>query len=115
MRSPPGRRICARPKRASNGAASSTVVRIRRANSSSGRPSITPAAFNVQTFAVIRASTPMLRSKASLVRTSPMSGTLPMVSASSVRIDAAKSGSAEFLLPIGAMRPASRRAPSMRK
>ena len=57
----------------------------------------------------------MLSSNSSLVRTSPMSGTLPMVSGSSVNKDAANRGSAEFLLPMGTMSPASGRPPVMRK
>src|SRR4051812_30918059 len=115
MTSPPGGGITARPKRASSGPASRNEARISslRARSISAPPS-TARAHSATSWSERQSTvTPTLSSSSSIVVTSRMRGTFETTTSSSVSKQAARIGSAAFLLPAGVTLPDSGTPPSM--
>src|SRR6478609_5190803 len=115
MTSPPGGGITARPKRASSGPASRNEARMRSATSlSTIEFSSTPAAHSEMLWFSRRSTrTPTPSSSSSIASTSRICGTLLSTTSSSVRTQAARMGSAAFLLPAGAIVPDSGTPPSI--
>ena len=116
MTSPPGGGMTALPKRASSGPASRKEARIasdftRSIVCSSGRSSACSATECSERHATL---TPSPRRMSSIASTSRMRGTLRTTTSSVVRTDAARMGSAPFLLPAGITVPDSGTPPSMR-
>src|SRR3954469_10033806 len=115
MTSPPGGGSVARPKRASSGPASRNDARISsessRSTSASGPRSAAHSAISCS----LRHSTltPNRSSRAIILRKCWISGTLSMTTSSVVSRQAARIGSAAFLLPAGVTLPGSGTPPSM--
>src|SRR5919198_998302 len=113
--SPPGGGTLARPWRASSGPASRNEARMRLASSSSTSWPISCAWTRSSFCSVHSTSEPSAESSPSMVSTSRMRGTLLSVTSSSVRRQAARIGSAPFLLPEARRRPEIAWPPSMTK
>src|SRR3954469_11546369 len=113
--SPPGGGITARPNRASSGPARRNEARIRSLRSRSMRASDATEAAHNATWCSERQSTltPTLSSSSIIVVTSWIRGTLETTTSSSVSKQAARIGSAAFLLPAGVTLPDSGTPPSM--
>src|SRR4051794_11391842 len=113
--SPPGGGSVARPKRASSGPASRNEARISSdSERSTSASAVTSAAPSGTSWSVRHSTlTPSRSSSAIIVRTSSMSGMLLTTTSSSVSRQAARIGSAAFLLPAGVTLPESGTPPSM--
>ena len=115
-KSPPGGASRAAPRRASSGPRSSTEPRSFPTSTGSGRSVVIDAHLilrvDVPAPSTVAPSPRMISSSTS---TSRIRGTLLMTHSSSLRRQAAISGSAEFLLPSTATLPDSRRPPSILK
>src|SRR4051794_32114691 len=113
--SPPGGGSVARPKRASSGPASRNEARISSdSERSTSASAVTSAAPSGTSWSVRHSTlTPSRSSSAIIVRTSSMSGMLLTTTSSSVSRQAARIGSAAFLLPAGGTGPDSGTPPSM--
>ena len=100
-KSPPGGAMCARPVRASSGPSSSTEPRSRPTRPRSGESVVS---FGVRMRSVVvpmpSTSAPRSRSSRAITSTSPMRGTLVSTHSSSVRRQAASSGSAGVLVAL---------------
>ena len=108
MKSPPGGGIRASPKRASSGPASRNEARIRAESASSGVVDVTESARSRSSFSAAHsARTPMASSTAIWVSVSRIRGTLVSTTSSSVSRQAARIGSAAFLLPAATISPES--------
>ena len=104
--SPPGGGIVASPKRASSGPASRNDARIRAASASSTELPAIASAWSCSSFSPVHSAlTPMLSSRATCVSTSRIRGTLESFSSSEVSRQAARIGSAAFLLPATVISP----------
>src|SRR5437763_8088144 len=114
MTSPPGGGIRALPKRARSGPATRKDARMNPACSRSTAVRSTPPAQRTSSLAPRQSTrTPRSRSSASIDSTSRIRGTLRSTTSSSVRTEAARMGSAAFLLPAGTTVPDSGAPPSM--
>ena len=114
MKSPPGGGIRASPKRASSGPASRNEARICFESSSSTATSETPAAQRRTLLSATQAtSTPSRSSSAICASVSRIRGTRCSSSSSSVSRQAARIGSAAFLLPATVSSPESGAPPWM--
>src|SRR5215468_6342184 len=112
--SPPGGGTFARPKRVSSGPASRNDARMRLASSSCTSCVATSAAWMRTSFAPSQStSAPSWSSSATIASTSRMRGTLRSTTGSSVSRQAARIGSAPFLLPATRTRPLSGLPPSI--
>ena len=113
-KSPPGGAIRTRPRRARSGPSSSTEPRRRPTSVASGSSLLTFAQ-RIRSVVVPIPSTSAPRSSSSraITSTSPIRGTFWRTHSSSVRRQAAISGSAEFLLPSTSIRPLRRWPPSI--
>ena len=111
MKSPPGGGILASPKRASSGPASRNEARIFFESSSSTATSATAAAQSRRLLSATQAaSTPSRSSRAICASVSRIRGTRCRSSSSSVSRQAARIGSAAFLLPATVSSPGERLA-----
>src|SRR3954471_81406 len=113
--SPPGGGMTTRPNRASRGPASRNEARMSSLSARSMRASASTARAQRATSWDDRHSTltPTLSSSSSIVVTSRIRGTLETTTSSSVSRQAARIGSAAFLLPAGVTLPDSGTPPSM--
>src|SRR3989442_5988182 len=114
--SPPGRGSTARPVRARRGAARRNEARISAASGASGRdsrslPASTPTACSPDQ----STGTPRARRSSISVVTSRMRGTFSITTVPAARSDAARSGSASFLFPLGVTSPPTGCPPSITK
>src|SRR3954454_19319076 len=116
MTSPPGGGSTARPKRASSGPATRNEARMRSVfESGISTSGSTFAAFSATTLSSRHStSTPRCSRRPSIASTSLMRGMLRRMTSSSVRRQAASTGSAAFLLPAGMTVPDRGYPPSMR-
>src|SRR3954453_19702046 len=106
MVSPPGGGMLTWPKRASSGPATRNEARIRLASSSSTSVPTMFAAWSLTSLSSVHStSTPSFSSNPTTDSTSRMRGTLRTTSSSSVSRQAARIGSAAFLLPAGTISP----------
>src|SRR5262249_26335444 len=116
MRSPPGRGSTARPVRASRAGTSRMEPRILDTIDGSGSSSLSVL---VSRLIVLSGPglthTPRRRSPSSRNATSRMRGTVSIAVSPEARSDAARTGSASFLLPAGVTVPQSGRPPSTMK
>src|SRR4051794_16873365 len=114
--SPPGGGIVARPNRATSGPASRNDARIFLQSSSSGADFDAPRASTRTSFGPIQlASAPRSASRSSIVSTSRIRGTFESSTGPSASRQAARIGSAPFLLPAARIVPLRGREPSIRK
>src|SRR6266542_3907446 len=114
--SPPGGGTLTPPRRDRSGPASRNDARIRLQSSSSSSRLLTPAARIWTSFTPDHsASAPTSASSATIVSTSRMRGTFLNVTSSSVSRQAARIGSAPFLLPAARTVPDRRAPPSITK
>ena len=109
--SPPGGKTSAWPNLAASGPANSSEVRNREHNSWGRRPSRIASARMTAVPSANATSAPRCAARASILRTSRMSGTLCRTTSSRVNIAAAIIGRAAFLLPLTTTRPSRRRPP----
>ena len=104
--------ILTSPKRASKGPATRNEARIRLASSSSTSVPEMLSACSFTSLSPVHATlTPSRSSNPSIDSTSRMRGTFRTTSSSSVRRQAARIGSAAFLLPAGTIFPRAERRP----
>ena len=107
MKSPPGGGIRASPNLASSGPASRKDARIFADSASSGAVSVTESACSRSSPSDHAARTPIPSSTATCVSVSRIRGTFVSTSSSSVSRQAARIGSAAFLLPAATISPES--------
>ena len=108
MKSPPGGGMRASPKRASSGPASRNEARIFAESSSSGAVWVTPSARRRPGGRSDQSAlTPSCSSTATWVSVSRIRGTFVSTTSSSVSRQAARIGSAAFLLPAAVISPES--------
>ncbi len=104
------------PKRASSGPASRIEARIRVQSSGSRRVEVMSAAHTRTVFSSVQStSAPMSRISSIMASTSRIRGTFASSTGSPVRRQAARIGSAAFLLPAGRTRPERGTPPSITK